>query len=195
MDATLETVKPIIAILGGVLALILFWRWRDRSIQKKSRVDMSNLYPFCMSLFLNDVYLPLPDGTTSKIDIIIVSKHGIFVVEKMTYSGSISADENSPEWTQTIDQKESRFQNPMRENYRHICALADKLGIDKSCFHGVVAFNDEECTFKTDMPEGVVYSRDLFDYFNSFRQPLIKHDQINDLADVISEWQVPPRKG
>ncbi len=83
----------------------------------------------------------------------------------------------------------------MRENYRHICALADKLGIDKSCFHGVVMFNDEECTFKTDMPEGVVYSRDLFDYFNSFRQPLIKPEQINDLADVISEWQVPPRKG
>ena len=51
--------------------------------------------------------------------------------EMKTYSGWIFGDEKGREWTQSIYRKKSRFQNPMRQNYKHICALAANLGIDK----------------------------------------------------------------
>ena len=137
---------------------------------------------------LNDVYLPFPDGTTTQIDHVIVSQYGIFVVETKTYSGWIFGDEKSKEWTQSIYRMKSRFQNPMRQNYGHICALANNLGIDKSYFVGVVAFTGD-CTFKTDMPDGVVYSRRAADYIRSYNTPRIKASQVAELADAIAEWQ------
>ena len=139
-------------------------------------------------LILNDIYLPLPDGTTAQIDHIVVSQYGIFVVETKNYSGWIFGDEKSAQWTQTIYRKKSQFQNPKRQNYKHICALADNLGIDKSYFIGVVAFTGD-CTFKTDMPDGVVYSRRAADYIRSFGRPMIKASQVGELADAIAEWQ------
>ena len=137
---------------------------------------------------LNDIYLPLPDGTTTQIDHIVVSQYGVFVVETKTYSGWIFGDEKSKEWTQTIYRKKSRFQNPVRQNYKHICALADNLGIDKSYFIGVVAFTGD-CTFKTDMPDGVVYSRNVADYVRSVNRPIIKEKQLDEIAAAIGEWQ------
>ena len=137
---------------------------------------------------LNNVYLPLPDGTTTQIDQIVVSQYGVFVVETKTYSGWIFGDETSAQWTQTIYRKKSRFQNPLRQNYRHICALADNLGIAKSYFHSVVVFTGD-CTFKTEMPENVVFSRRAADYIRSFDKPIIKASQVDELADAIAEWQ------
>ena len=76
---------------------------------------------------LNDTYLPLPDGTTTQIDHIVICQYGIFVVETKTYSGWIFGNENSAKWTQTIYHCKHSFQNPIRQNYRRICALSDNL--------------------------------------------------------------------
>lgn len=137
---------------------------------------------------LNNIYLPLPDGTTTQIDHIVVSQYGVFVVETKSYSGWIFGDANSKEWTQFIYSKKSRFQNPIRQNYKHVCALAHNLGIDKSYFHGVVAFTGD-CEFKTDMPDGVVYSRRIADYIRAFRAPMINIRQVYEVASAIAEWQ------
>jgi len=137
---------------------------------------------------LNDIYLPLPDGTTTQIDHVVVSQYGVFVVETKTYSGWIFGDGKCKEWMQSIYRKKSRLQNPIRQNYKHICALADNLGIDKDYFHSVVALTGD-CEFKTDMPEGVVYSRRVAEYIRSFDRPMIKIDQVDEVVSVIAEWQ------
>lgn len=137
---------------------------------------------------INDIYLPLPDGTTTQIDHIVVSRYGIFVVETKNYSGWISGEEKSTKWTQSIYRKKSSFQNPIRQNYRHVCALADNLGIDKRYFVNVVAFTGD-CEFKTEMPPGVVYSRKTADFIRSFTSPIIKDTQIGELVEAISLWQ------
>jgi hypothetical protein len=137
---------------------------------------------------LNDIYLPLPDGTTTQIDHIVVSQYGVFVVETKTYSGWIFGDEKSKEWTQSIYRKKCRFQNPTRQNYKHICALADNLGIDKSYFIGVIVFTGG-CTFKTEMPEGVVDLWRVADYICGHKTPMIKTEQLEELSTAIIEWQ------
>ena len=148
-------------------------------------------------LILNDVYLPLPDGTTTQIDHIVVSQYGVFVVETKCYKGWIFGNTESRVWTQSLyagrrgwtkRTEKHTFQNPIRQNFRHICAIADNLGIDKSYFHGVVAFTGD-CTFKTEMPPGVVYSRGAAEYILSHNTPMINPGQIDELTSAIAEWQ------
>ena len=197
MDAVVESFKPIFRMMGGVLALLVVLRvfllWWNSPKQKGKRGEKLVAGRLRKGLpdeyrILNDIYLPLPDGTTTQIDHIVVSQYGVFVVETKTYSGWIFGDEKSSVWTQSIYRKKSRFQNPMRQNYRHICALADNLGIDKSYFTGVVAFTGD-CTFKTEMPDGVAYSRRAADYIRSHKVPKIKVKQLDELAAAIAEWQ------
>lgn len=178
-------------VLYVALRLFLLWwnspakrGWRGEALVAfLLRRGLSDEYQI-----LNNVYLPLPDGATTQIDHIIVSQYGVFVVETKTYSGWIFADEKSKEWTQTIYRKKTRFQNPIRQNYLHICALANNLGIDKSYFIGVVAFSGE-CTFKTQMPNGVVYLRSVAKHICSYKTPKIKAAQLDELVTAIQEWQ------
>ena len=197
MNEIMESFRPIFRMLWGAIFLVIvlklfFWWWNSPK-QKGKRGEklvagrLRKGFPDEHRI-VHGIYLPPPDGTTTQIDHIVVSQYGVFVVETKTYSGWIFGDEKSREWTQSIYRKKSRFQNPMRQNYKHICALADNLGIDKSYFHGVVAFTGD-CTFKTEMPPGVVYSRRAADYIRSYNTPIIKPSQIDELDSAIAEWQ------
>jgi hypothetical protein len=145
---------------------------------------------------INDVLFPTKYGTT-QIDHIVVSPYGIFIIETKNYKGWIFGNAESKVWTQSLyagrrgwhkRAEKHTFQNPIRQNYRHICALADNLGIDKSYFHGVIAFVDG-CEFKTEMPEGVVCSRRVAEYICGFKTPIIKPVQVPEVASAIEEWQ------
>lgn len=102
---------------------------------------------------IKDVTIPTKKGT-SQIDYVIVSKFGLFVVETKNYKGWIFADAKSPKWTQMNFKQKHQFQNPLRQNYAHICALAELLDLPKEKIHGVVCFMGE-ATFKTGIPDGV----------------------------------------
>ena len=197
MSEMIELLKPMIVIFGCALFLVIglkeFLKWRNSPKQKGVRGERCVAQLLRTGLpdeyrIMNDVYLPLPDGTTTQIDHIVVSRYGIFVIETKTYSGWVFCDEKGPEWIQVIYHRKSRFQNPIRQNYRHICALEDNLGIDKSYFHNVVVFS-EDCTFKTQMPKGVVYSRHAVDFIRSFEHQLIKVKQLDEIVSVIAAWQ------
>ena len=164
----------------------------ERLVARRLRDGLPDEY-----LILNDVYLPLPDGTTTQIDHIVVSQYGVFVVETKCYKGWIFGNQESRVWTQSLyagrrgwakRTEKHTFQNPIRQNFRHIYAIADNLGIDKSYFHGVIAFMDD-CEFKTEMPDGVVYSRRAAEYIRGFKTPVIKPIQVPEVASAIEEWQ------
>lgn len=136
---------------------------------------------------INDIYLPLPDGSTTQIDHVVVSSFGIFVVETKNYGGWIFGDGKSANWTQVIFQKRSKFQNPVMQNSLHVRVLSHTLGIPAEYFTGVVIFADES-EFKTKMPEGVVHTRDATNYILSFKTPRIDKNQVCEIAASISSW-------
>ena len=138
-------------------------------------------------LILNNVYLPIENGAMTQIDHVVVSRYGIFVVESKNYSGWIFGDKNSPRWTQTVFRKKSTFQNPIRQNYRHLCAISESLGIPKMYLKSVVVFTGD-CEFKTEMPEGVVYLHKAAAYIRTFTEPIIKDKQVTEIAEVMREW-------
>lgn len=87
---------------------------------------------------IHNVTLPTPDGTT-QIDHILVSRFGVFVIETKHMKGWIFGSEKDPQWTQKLFKKSFRFQNPLRQNYKHTKALQAALGIPPAAIHSVLS--------------------------------------------------------
>ena len=98
----------------------------------------------------------VPDGRgTTEIDVVLVGNTGVFVIELKNYNAWIFGTEDDEKWTaRYVDGSTHQFQNPLRQNYRHVMALVAKLGIPRDKFHSLVAFSGD-CELKTPMPPNV----------------------------------------
>lgn len=138
---------------------------------------------------LHDIMIPTGDGATTQIDHIVVSQWGVFVIETKTCSGWIFGDAKSPQWTVTHFKRKDRFQNPLRQNYKHLATLSECLGVPLDLFKTVVAFSGE-AHFKTEMPPEVIHIGDVADYIlRQSSETLIPPEQVPEIETVILEWQ------
>lgn len=124
----------------------------------------------------HNVTLPTADGTT-QIDHIIVSEYGVFVIETKNMSGWIFGDPNHPKWTQTFGKSKNSFQNPLRQNYKHIKELESLLQIGEDKLFSVVVFTGD-AEFKTDMPDNVIRSGRLPRYIHAKNTPLLTESEV-----------------
>ena len=135
-------------------------------------------------IVLNDLMLPDKDGSTTQVDHVVISRAGIFVIETKNYSGWIFGDVNWKEWTQCLrsysGSEKFRFQNPIRQNWRHIYVMAEALKLPQIFFKNVVVFG-EEVTFKTYLPENVLYFNELINYITSFQECSFNLGQMKNL--------------
>ena len=140
---------------------------------------------------LHNIILPTTDGITTQIDHIVVSRFGIFVIETKTYSGWIFGDAYQAQWTQCLRSgyyaKKFRFQNPLHQNWRHICTLADRLRVPQEIFQSVIAFCGS-AVIKTDLPDNVLYDTQLVHYIRSFDQPILMDDFVDKAYLAIQAW-------
>ena len=138
---------------------------------------------------LHNIMLPTDVGATTQIDHIVVSAWGIFVIETKTYSGWVFGDAKSAQWTVSHFRRKDRFQNPLRQNYKHIATLSECLGISEDFFKTIVAFCGET-VFKTQLPPEVMLFGDVPDYIHKQSvDAIIKAEQVPEIVDVIKEWQ------
>lgn len=102
---------------------------------------------------LSHVTLRLNDETT-QIDHIPVSRFG-FVIETKDYNGWIFAGPGDRYWTQVLFRSKFKFQNPIRQNYKHVCAIQELLEfLPADAILSVVVFTGN-AEFKTSIPNGV----------------------------------------
>lgn len=187
-----------IALLLAVLKLLLMPKFKGWFGERLVARMLRKLDPQQYRV-LNNIYLPKPDGTTTQIDHVVVSPYGVFVVETKTYKGWISGDANSKVWTQSFRGKGRKaskftFQNPIHQNYAHLCALENCTGISKNVMRPVIAISGE-ATFKTERPDGVCYFGGVVKYIKSFTTPIINDGQEDEIVSSILEWQATLTKG
>ena len=141
---------------------------------------------------LNDLMVCDKHGTTTQIDHVVLSQYGIFVVETKCYKGWIFGNEKSRVWTQTLPcgrgwwsySEKHKFQNPIRQNWRHVYVLAERLNLPKRYFHNVVVFcGDAE--FKTDIPKNVIDVAFVDSYIKSFDIPVMSPNMCERLLQTI----------
>lgn len=133
---------------------------------------------------IHNVTLKTPDGTT-QIDHIFVSRFGIFVVETKNYSGWIFGEENQPTWTQKRFKTTNKFQNPLRQNFKHIKALESLICLPSEAFHSVIVFVGGS-KFKTKMPQNVTYAGGYSSYIKSKIDPILSSSAVEAAYSAIS---------
>ncbi len=133
---------------------------------------------------LKDVLLPTEDGST-QVDHIIVSRFGIFVIETKNMSNWIFTN-NSARWTQVIFKKKYSFQNPQKQNYKHIKTLEKILGDAEKFLFNIVVFAGD-CQFKTDTPKGVIKINSLISHIKSYQEQVIDNIKIREYINKIND--------
>ena len=141
---------------------------------------------------IHNVTLPTPDGTT-QVDHILVSRYGIFVVETKYMKGWIFGGEHQRQWTQQIPKQSFKFQNPLRQNFKHVKALEAALDLPAEAIHSVVVFAGGS-TFKSAMPANVTRVGGYITYIKSFRDPVLSEAQVHEVVARIASSRLTPSR-
>ena len=141
---------------------------------------------------INNVTIPDGQGGTTQIDHLVVSKYGIFVIETKNMRGWIYGDEKAAKWTQVIFKVKNSFQNPLRQNYKHISCLAQLLGLPKENFIHVIVFVGS-CTLKNSnkLPNNVLsHGGQISQFIRSKTVELFDSNQVMTIIDSIKNVQL-----
>lgn len=113
------------------------------------------------SIFLFNVYLPKKNDDLIEIDMILITKYGIFVIESKNYAGILSGNDEDEQWNQLLPSKDlvmqnHLFYNPIHQNDYHLEIL--RQVIEKRIgryynYHSIIAFSDRCNT------EGITYKK------------------------------------
>ncbi len=174
----------LVEIIGFLVApAIGFWFGRNRRTafenQGEAAVRRALSKNFAGNSYhlLNNITLPV-DGGTTQIDHILVSKGGIFVLESKHYSGWIFANPSSPIWTQVIFKSKHKFQNPLRQNYKHIKTIQKVLDfVPSEHIHSLVVFTGD-AVFKTERPKGVFDIMGLIQHIRQFSNEVLTENRL-----------------
>ena len=139
---------------------------------------------------IKNVTLPTKDGST-QIDHIIVSRYGIFVVETKNMKGWIFGNPNQRTWTQKIYKHSNKFQNPLRQNYKHVKTLEALLGLEGEQVFSVIIFVGDS-TFKTKMPENVVHGTGYVRFIKSKKQLVLSELEVKSVVNKIETGRLVP---
>ena len=107
-------------------------------------------------LTLFNVYVPMNNGKTTEIDLLYITKVGIFVIESKNYKGWIFGTDTNKNWTEVLYTRKTwtnpngsekhSFYNPIMRNNTHINWLKRYLKINVPMFSLSVFSNN--CEFK-----------------------------------------------
>lgn len=130
-------------------------------------------------LFLND--------DTTEIDLLIISKFGIFIVETKHRKGSIYGKENDTKWTQYFSKKVTYpFQNPLKQNYKHLKFIEEITGISSNHIHSVIVFFESK---KLPEIKNVGKALNMIDYIQSFKDIVFNDEELTGIIDRIENHQ------
>lgn len=138
---------------------------------------------------LKNVTLPCEDGTT-QVDHVIVSRFGIFVIETKNMGGWIFGNERDAKWTQKFRGRSFKFQNPLRQNYKHVAVLTESLALPPEVLKSVIMFIGD-ATIKTQMPPNVM-TKGLCTFIKSHKEQLLTDKQVSQALKLITEQRLTP---
>jgi hypothetical protein len=90
----------------------------------------------------HDLYVKTSNDNFSQIDLVIMTKVGIIVVEVKDYSGWIFGNENQTNWTQVLSYGKEKyyFYNPVKQNSAHVYNLKKLLHKEQVPFYSLICF-------------------------------------------------------
>ncbi|MED2795418.1 nuclease-related domain-containing protein [Bacillus wiedmannii] len=161
-------------------------KWKGKAGEKLVKRILSKLDP--KSYFvLHNVTVYTEYGDTTQIDHIVIAETGVFVVETKNYEGWIYGSEKAARWTQGIFRKKSSFQNPFRQNYKHIKAIEWVMEQQLPCI-SIAAFHPK-CSLKrvnvSSKDKHVLYYNDLKKCIESYTDLQFTNDEVKHIYQTM----------
>ena len=173
----LKVFWPLLPIIVCVKLLRSRWFkgfWGEQRVRALLRRLPSRQYQT-----LSNVTLPTSDGST-QIDHVIVSPYGVFVIETKNMQGLILGEDWAAQWQQQLGSRSRSFQNPLRQNYKHVQTLHELLGIKKSSLFSLIVFVGS-CDFAQPLPDTVVQGADCIPWIRGKTQPRLTSGQVQEI--------------
>lgn len=144
----------------------------------------------------NDILVPGARGT-SQIDHLLITRHGLFVIETKNYSGFIQGSERENMWRQYFPDGKGAprdFYNPILQNKGHICALRALFPEYKNIpMHSIVLFPG-----RTSFPElpGVYSFGQLKSavQFLSSGEPVLSREDVEKINEALSGLEIKEKE-
>ena len=171
----------VAAMLGALLVVLFQWIVRATSPSTRRRGAWRKARRSDDS-FRSYIGLIVPDerGTT-EIDEVFVTPAGVFVVEKKDFNAWIYGGEKDEYWTAVYPNSEKhRFQNPIRQNYRHLKALESFLELPRSSLTPVVAFSTRSRLMTTLPPQ--VMTDNYLEFVRSVEKVALSPDEFDSIC-------------
>lgn len=179
-----------------LLLLIVFLaspRFRgDIAETRVRRVLASGLERKLFTVF-NDLRLPTGGGTVP-VDHVVVSKHGIFVIESHYARGWISGTEVQDRWKQQSLFGTSRFDNPIHRNRLQVEALQRLTGFPAAVFHPLVVVTGHR-GFKQHPPVNVVTAETLLPWMRRKARQTLTAEQADQAVRAINQAHLESPRG
>lgn len=135
----------------------------------------------------NDIILSDENGGTIRIDHIVVSRYGVFVIETRNMKGWIYGGKENEKWTCNYYGDRELIQNPLRQNFLHTRTLAMYIQIPCEFMHPVVIFWGD-CKLKTEMPDNVISGglRGATEYIRSKNEILLSGFEVDIICSKLA---------
>lgn len=139
-----------VAVAVVLLAVFLIWRM----LRRRSGPGIERVMRSLAKEWLHDVMIPDGVGGRVHLDYLLLTAAGLVAVEVRDYRGTIFAGERTDHWTQVLDNRSYRFENPLYLNQTQVLAVKGLAG--KAPVYGCVVFT-RAAAFPKGMPANVVY--------------------------------------
>lgn len=183
-------------IIGGLVYLRVKWSTVKGKAGEKGVATLLSFLSKDEYVVLNDMMYK--DGSYStQIDHIVVSLHGIFIIETKNYKGWIFGNSNKDYWTQNIWGNKYSFYNPILQNRNHIKFLMRKFDIlrDKGQWiYPIVVFLSATKLNLSGDCKNVLWLRELNHYIRSYSQNIMTIEDCHYIASIFQAENIEDKK-
>ena len=176
---------PLVVLFYCVLFILKTTTFKGKLGESIIKVNIRTYLDNHRYHILNNVTLPCAAGTFH-IDHLIISIHGVFVIQTNSLKGWISGSVAEKNWTQKRLFGAHSFQNPLHDTASQVSALEHVLELSTQQCFALVVFVDES-RFTTEMPDNVTQGKSFIKYIQSKKACLLTEDQVIHCLELINK--------
>ncbi|MCM1056399.1 MAG: NERD domain-containing protein [Firmicutes bacterium] len=147
----------------------------------KELFSSRNLPGVCKILM--NIQIPVSNGKTTEIDLLLIHETGLYVFEIKHYKGTIYGKVNDQRWTQYFRTESNQtFRNPIAQNQYHIEALCKMY--PQVPVYSFIVFTNEDCDLRVECSAVNITVCTLRELWNSLSLQMSQRSRIMNMEQI-----------
>lgn len=139
---------------------------------------------------MNNITLKMPDDTTTQIDHVLVSRYGLFIIETKHCFGKVVGNVNDKKWAQITKFDKRYFQNPIRQNHKHVKAIEALFPtFNKKAIESLIVFTGE-ALLEGDMSNKVRREYEIPNHIKGFKHEYLTKDDVEIVIGRLTQTRL-----